>query len=149
MASGIESVSLALAILPLVANQLDNYVRGIERLKGFRRWRLQLGDYARALEVRRAMLLNALELSLVGIVDDHDERAELISDPIGPGWKDPKLQDSFAQKFGRNETIFNTIVHDLSRMLQEFSNRLGIDAGNPSVVGTIRSNMRTSTHIIR
>jgi hypothetical protein len=86
--TGIEATGVALAILPLLVNQLDNYARGLEKMKAFRRYKWHLDDYSTGLSAQYAILLNTLELSLEDVVDDHDERSELINNPKGPGWSE-------------------------------------------------------------
>lgn len=44
--SGFEIAGVILAVLPLVANQLDNYTRGIATIKGLRQYRWELENYS-------------------------------------------------------------------------------------------------------
>ncbi|KAJ5985297.1 hypothetical protein N7522_012493 [Penicillium canescens] len=106
MVTGIEATGVALAILPLLVNQLDNYARGLEKIKAFRRYKWQLEDYSTGLSTQYAILLNTLELSLEGVVDDHDERSELISNPRGPGWSERGFQQQLTEKLDRNYVPF-------------------------------------------
>ncbi|KAJ5490351.1 hypothetical protein N7453_011176 [Penicillium expansum] len=87
MVTGIEAIGVALAILPLLVNQLDNYVRGIEKIKAFRRYKWRLEDFSSRLSAQYSMMLNTLELCLDGVVDDHDQKSDLIKNPRGPGGK--------------------------------------------------------------
>lgn len=87
MVTGIEATGVALAILPLVVNQLDNYARGLEKIKAFRRYKWQLEDFSSGLSAQYAVMVNTLEHSLEGVIDDHDQRSDLIKNPRGPGGK--------------------------------------------------------------
>lgn len=91
MVTGIETAGVVLAVLPLIVNQLDSYVQGIETLKGFRtrRYRRQFEEWSTRLGTQHAILLNTLEQSLEGLVDYDDDISELLNNPRGPLWKDP------------------------------------------------------------
>ncbi|KAL3434947.1 hypothetical protein BDV09DRAFT_204435 [Aspergillus tetrazonus] len=102
MASGIEVAGLALAILPLLVNQIDGYVRGIEKIKAFRSYRRELKGYSVGLSTQQTILLNTLEQALEGVVDDVDQVSELIRNPRGDGWKDPVLEKRLRCKLDRN-----------------------------------------------
>ncbi|KAL4911000.1 hypothetical protein BDW74DRAFT_164681 [Aspergillus multicolor] len=122
--SGIEAAGLALAVLPLVVNQLDNYARGIETVKGLRRYRWELENYSSNLSAQYAIFLNTLEIFLQDVVDDHDERSELIKNPSGTGWKDPQLQAALRHELGRDYHAFTGTVAGLCSLLEELSNKL-------------------------
>lgn len=66
MVTGMEAVSLTLAILPLMLNQLDNYVQGLQTLKSFRtrRYREHLESCAAMLGGQHAILFNTIGLAL-------------------------------------------------------------------------------------
>ncbi|KAJ5539138.1 hypothetical protein N7513_007470 [Penicillium frequentans] len=133
MVTGIEAVGLALAILPLVVNQVDNYARGLERIKVLRRYKWQLEEYSVGLSAQYAILLNTLELSLEGVVNDRD-RAELISDPKGPGWRDAAFEDRLIDKLGRDYMPFTATVKGLCGLLEDLSHRLGLDNTDYSTI---------------
>ncbi|KAJ5953006.1 uncharacterized protein N7479_011419 [Penicillium vulpinum] len=136
MVTGIEATGVALAILPLVVNQLDNYARGLEKIKAFRRYKWQLEDYSTGLSAQYAILLNTLELSLEGVVDDHDQRSELISNPRGPGWKDTAFQSRFQEKLDREYIAFNGIVKGLCGLLEDLSHKLGLETTDYSTAAS-------------
>lgn len=122
--SGVEFAGLALAVLPLVVNQLDNYARGIETIKDLRRYRWELERYSSTLSAQHAIFLNTLEIFLQDVVDDYDDQCELISNPQGNAWKDPRLRTAMMEKLGRNYNAFTGIVSGLCGLLEELSNRL-------------------------
>ncbi|OQD62971.1 hypothetical protein PENPOL_c010G04163 [Penicillium polonicum] len=130
MVTGIEATGVALAILPLVVNQLDNYARGLEKIKSFRRYKWQLEDFSSGLSAQYAMMVNTLEHSLEGVVDDHDQRSDLIKNPRGAGWKDAVFQNRLIQKLGRDIVPFTGTVRALCRLLEDLSHKLGLEAGD-------------------
>ncbi|KAJ5400757.1 hypothetical protein N7465_011246 [Penicillium sp. CMV-2018d] len=128
MVTGIEAAGLALAILPLFVNQIDAYVRGIEKIKGLRRYRREFKGYAINLRTQHAILLNTLEQALEGVVNDEDQVSELICDPQGDGWKDPDLQKRLRSKLDRNYEVFMGNMAGLSELLEQLSHKLDIGA---------------------
>jgi len=134
MVTGIEATGVALAILPLVVNQLDNYARGLEKIKGFRRYKWQLEDFSSGLSAQYAIMLNTLELSLEGVLDDHDQRSDLINNPGGPGWKDAAFQSRLIKKLDRDYIPFNGTVRALCRLLEDLSHKLGLETRDYSSV---------------
>lgn len=130
MVTGIEATGVALAILPLVVNQLDNYARGLEKIKTLRRYKWQLEDFSSGLSAQYAMMVNTLELSLEGVVDDHDQRSDLINNPRGPGWKDLTFQNRLTQKLDRDYVPFTGTVRTLCRLLEGLSCKLGLETGD-------------------
>ena len=130
MVTDIEATGVALAILPLVVNQLDNYARGLEKIKAFRRYKWQLEDFSSGLSAQYAMMVNTLEHSLEGVVDDHDQRSDLIKNPRGVGWKDAAFQNRLMQKLDRDYVPFTGTVRALCRLLEDLSHKLGLETGD-------------------
>lgn len=130
MVTGIEATGVALAILPLVVNQLDNYARGLEKIRAFRRYKWQLEDFSSGLSAQYAMMVNTLEHSLEGVVDDHDQRSDLMKNPRGVGWKDPAFQNRLIQKLDRDYVPFTGTVRALCRLLEDLSHKLGLETGD-------------------
>ena len=127
MVTGIEATGLALAIFPLIVNQVDNYARGIEKIKALRRYRWQLENCSTGLSAQYAILLNTLELSLEGVVDDHDQRSQLISNPRGPGWQDAAFRRRLARKLDRDYCAFTRTMKGLCDLLEDLSQKLGLE----------------------
>jgi hypothetical protein len=138
MVTGIEATGLALTLLPLLVNQLDGYVRGLEKIKSSRRYRLEIRGYRIGLSAQHAILLNTLELLLEDIVDDYDKRQALITNPKGPGWTSPDLQQKLVQKLGRNNAVFLETATGLCELLNSLAKKLGLkDADRLKVAPTL------------
>ncbi|KAF7155950.1 hypothetical protein CNMCM6106_007862 [Aspergillus hiratsukae] len=62
MVTGIEATGVVLALLPLLINQLDNYLQGLETLKSFtaKRYLRELESYLTNLGAQQAIFLNTL-----------------------------------------------------------------------------------------
>lgn len=96
MVTGIEAISLTLAILPLMLNQLDDYIQGLQTLKLFwtRRYRKHLESCAAILGDQHAILSNTIGLAL-GDVSTVEFR-DLISSPDGRPWRESHTGRYFA-----------------------------------------------------
>ncbi|CAP93318.1 Pc16g06480 [Penicillium rubens Wisconsin 54-1255] len=75
-------------------------------------------------------MVNTLEHSLEGVIDDHDQRSDLIKNPRGPGWKDPTFQSRLRQKLDRDYAPFTGTVRALCRLLEDLSHKLGLETGD-------------------
>lgn len=139
MAGGIEVLGLTLAILPLIVNQLDGYVRGIEKVRLLRRYKRELAAYSRGLATQRTLLINTLEQALDGIVTDGDELSSLICNPLEgqQRWNDPILQDQLRRRLDRNYNVFVDNVTGLSELLERLSKKLGININDASVSNSL------------
>jgi hypothetical protein len=135
MVIGIEAVGLTLAVIPLLVNQLDNYVRGIEKVKLLRRYRRELATYSRGLSTQRSVLINTLIQTLGDIVNDEHELSELIDNPQGPGWKDPVLQRKLRLRLDRNYDLFLDNMSGLNELILRLSKKLGINIAENKVCG--------------
>ncbi|KAJ5207886.1 hypothetical protein N7449_002265 [Penicillium cf. viridicatum] len=124
-----EAAGVALAILPLVINQLDNYVQGLETIKSFgaKRYRRELESYSSSLGTQQAIFVNTLERALDGVVEYEDGLEELRNNPLGNLWKRQSLQTSLHQKLGRDFYPFNRMMIEIATLLEELSRKLGLD----------------------
>lgn len=127
MATGVETVGVALALLPLIVNQLDNYARGVEQIKVLGHYRRWLENIALGLGTQHRIFLNNLEQVLDGVVDDDDRVRDLISDPVGEAWKEPSLQQGLMAKLGQDHAFFFSNVRGLHEILRRLAQKLDVD----------------------
>ncbi|KAJ5285104.1 hypothetical protein N7497_005216, partial [Penicillium chrysogenum] len=127
--SKMEAAGVALAILPLVINQLDNYVQGLEVIKSFgaKRYRRELESYSSSLGTQQAIFVNTLERALDGVVEYEDGLDELKNNSLGNLWKRKNLQASLHEKLGRDFYPFNQMMIEIATLLEELSRKLGLD----------------------
>ncbi|KAL4913332.1 hypothetical protein BDW62DRAFT_205659 [Aspergillus aurantiobrunneus] len=130
MASGLEIAGLALATLPLIINQLDNYARGIERIRVVRRYRRTVSGYALRLETQYIIFSNNIKLVLGDIINDEERVSQLIQNPHIRLWKDASLQRELEQKLGRNYRVFVGNMLRVHETLRDLGQRLGVDVFN-------------------
>lgn len=138
MVTGIEAASIIIAILPLVVNQLDAYVQGLETIKTFRtkRYRRELESYLTRLGTQQAIFLNTLEQLLEDVVDSDDEVRELIGNPTGPSWQDAVFQAKLQKRLGRDHDLYIKMITMLASLLQGLSDKLGLGTNS---IGKVRS----------
>lgn len=123
-----EAVGVALAVLPLLLNQLDNYVQGLETIKGFRakRYRRELEGYFTSLDAQQTIFVNHLLRSLDG-VEYEDEIDDLSHNGLGALWSKKSMQSNLKNKLGRNFDLFTRIMREISSLLDDLSRKLGWD----------------------
>ncbi|GAD97289.1 hypothetical protein PVAR5_5963 [Paecilomyces variotii No. 5] len=147
MVTGFETAGLILAILPLLVNQVDGYARGLEKIRSLRRYQRELMRYSTGLSAQYAILLNTLELLLENVVDDHEERLELISNPRGSGWTSTQFQEKLLGKLGRNYYVVMSTTKELSDMLERLSEKLDLgktdklNTESPDIVKNLKFRM--------
>ncbi|KAH8803310.1 hypothetical protein F5884DRAFT_805071 [Xylogone sp. PMI_703] len=137
MVTGIEATGVILAVLPLVVNQVDAYIQGLQTLSTFRtrRYRRVLEGYSTKLGVQKAILLNTLEQVLEGVVEYEDDISELINNPRGDLWKDTAFQEKLSRKLDRNYGPFTNAMAELSTLLEDLSKKLKLESGKQITIG--------------
>lgn len=95
-----EAAGVALALLPLMVNQLDNYVEGLQTLKTFqtKSYRAYLERCAAMLGGQHAILMNTLGRALGDL--PVAEISDLLSDPNSIRWTNPRLEDALRPNLG-------------------------------------------------
>ena len=87
MVTGVETAGLVLATFPLVVEGLSHYVKGLQKIRSWRKFRLLLENYARQVKNQQVWYLDTLEQLFDGIVKSDEELAELVKDPAGDHWR--------------------------------------------------------------
>ncbi|KAJ5304129.1 uncharacterized protein N7443_003789 [Penicillium atrosanguineum] len=124
--TGIEAAGLALALIPLLVNQIDGYARGIEKTKRWKYFRRELETYCVGLNIQHTILQSVLEQVPEDVVEDEEAVVALILNPRGAGWRSPKLLQALRTKFGRNYEPFVGNINELCELLERLSTRLGL-----------------------
>ncbi|EAU35489.1 predicted protein [Aspergillus terreus NIH2624] len=132
--SGLEVTGVVLTILPFLVNQLDNYARGIEKIRMLRRARRHLDSYALAIGTQHTISVDNIQQALEGVVDDEDAMSEPINNLTSDLWNDSGLQDRLRNKLGRSHGIFVQNMIHLHGLLLDLSQRMGIDLNNAAQV---------------
>ncbi|KAJ5423303.1 hypothetical protein N7491_008519 [Penicillium cf. griseofulvum] len=124
-----EVAGVTLAVLPLLLNQLDNYVQGLETLKGFRakRYLRELEGYYTSLDTQQTIFVNHLLRSLEGVVVYEDGIDDLNNHALGDLWKKEALHSALRNKLGRNFQPFMQTMKEISDLLEDLSLKLQWD----------------------
>ncbi|CAG8372793.1 unnamed protein product [Penicillium salamii] len=124
-----EAAGLVVAILPLVINQLDNYVQGLQTIKGFKakHYRRELEGYLSTLGPQQAIFVNTMERALGDAVKGETESEELSPNFMINLLKRQDLEASLREKLGRDFPPFSRTVNELALLLEELSHKLGLD----------------------
>ncbi|KAJ5633085.1 hypothetical protein N7490_009424 [Penicillium lividum] len=124
-----EAAGLALAILPLLLNQLDNYVQGLETLGEFRnrKYRRRLESYLTKLGNEQTFFINTLGRSLEGVVEYEDNIESDKISQLKELWERPTLQSILQEKLGIQYRPFLRTMTELSDLLKKLSASLGWD----------------------
>jgi hypothetical protein len=127
-----EAVGFVLAVLPLVVNQLDAYVQGIETLKlfGTRRYGFQMKSWKLTLGSEQAILNNNIEL-LLGADGSEEGVAEFLRNlqeqqhiDNGP------IFERLHELLGRNYDVYVANMTELSKLLQQLKQKFGLSPGS-------------------
>ncbi|KAJ5422788.1 hypothetical protein N7491_011233 [Penicillium cf. griseofulvum] len=132
-----ETAGVALAVLPLLLNQMDNYVQGIETFKLLRskRYRRELEWYRSNLTTQETILKNTLLGLVNGVVEYEDGVDDLINNPLGYLLRRESLRSSLRQKLGISFDPFIQMMAEISNLLNDLYRKLGWKTGS-SVVDT-------------
>ncbi|KAI3069539.1 hypothetical protein CBS147353_7050 [Aspergillus niger] len=136
MATGIEAASLVLALLPLLVNQIDNYIQGFQRMTCFKPenyWR-EMESYRSILETERAILLNTLLIAVDG--DTHYEYGDWTRDPGSAFWTSQDVWQKLRQKLGSSYEPFTSTINVLSDQLKNLSQKLGLSVDSTGRIDT-------------
>ncbi|GIJ85144.1 hypothetical protein Asppvi_004000 [Aspergillus pseudoviridinutans] len=129
MVTGIEATGLVLALLPLLVNQLDNYVQGLETLKSFtaKRYLRELESYRTNLGTQKVIFFNTLGLALKDtLIDDESIISTWISNPQADTWVGRVIHETLKTRLGTSFEPFMRTTQELSNLLEDLSNKLGL-----------------------
>lgn len=139
-----EAAGIALAILPLLLNQLDNYVQGIETLKllGTKRYLRQLEGYRSNLGTQQVIFEETIVRLLDGVEEYGDGVDDLVRNPLKSQLSDllqrESLRSTLREKLGRSFDPFCQTMIELSSLLNDLNRKLGWEVGISAVVSPTR-----------
>lgn len=137
MATGVEAAGFVLAVLPLVVNQLDQYVQGIETIKSFRtrRYRRELKSWHVNLGSQKTIFENNI-LILLSDIDTSDESvAEFLKSCRRSGhWDSSQIEKELQKYLGASYDIYMANMHELQFLVQQVNEKFGL---NPESVDKV------------
>ena len=107
---GLELAGLVLGLVPVIQLSIDRYKRGLAGK--------EMRQLARSFATQNCIYLNTIEEIISPLVSD-SQLDELLKDPNGKAWQDPKLLDDFEKHLGEAYEPFNVIMADVKEMVDE------------------------------
>ncbi|CAG7940044.1 unnamed protein product [Penicillium nalgiovense] len=153
-----EAIGVALAVLPLLLNQLDNYVQGLESIKGFRakRYRRELEGYFTSLGAQQTIFVNHL-LRALGGVEYGDEILDLSHNGLGALWMEQFMQSSLKNKSGEasiqiknfRDILSKSIYSDIFTRIKAANKTLGTLLEQTDYQNTLRKRRTSKAPFMR
>ncbi|KAK3345888.1 hypothetical protein B0T25DRAFT_265373 [Lasiosphaeria hispida] len=119
--SGFEVAGVVLGAVPIIIDGLKSCIDGLGR---WHRSARELKSLLRTMETEQVRLKNAFEKLLIDIVPEA-QLETMISDPLGPLWKDPRNSVKLNQRLSSPKE-FENIVQELSEVMAEIKRKLNI-----------------------
>lgn len=118
MVSGLEIAGLVLGMFPIVQHAISIYNselndRDVRNLK-------------RSLETQHTIFLNSIEEIISPHLNDADCR-NLLDDPTGGGWRNPKLNNDLRVRLGTSYDIFIEAVKDIHDMITNLNAEVNVE----------------------
>nr|POF20019.1 hypothetical protein CFP56_52268 [Quercus suber] len=121
--SGIEVAGLVLGAIPLVISGLEHYGEGARTIKSMWNYPQEFASLSRRMRVEQDIFRNAIELLLSDCVEDA-VLADLLDNPGGDIWSDPKVDEALREKMRRSYEVYLETVRGMQTTLERFSARL-------------------------
>lgn len=125
--SGIEVAGLALGALPLIIQAIKVYAGGVSTVERYFKYEIPLRDLHRAVEAEYVIYQNTCEELLNSVVEDNEDRAALLDQPGGPGWKRPELEAALRERLSRSYPAYIGTMESMMRIVSEIKRLLKLD----------------------
>lgn len=126
--SGIEIVGVVLGAIPLVVSGLEHYADGVRAIKVICGASKEFKILARKLRAEEIVYRNTLAILLddcIGI----EKQARLTQNPTGKEWYDASVIEALKSRLQESYESFVEHVKSIHSALEDFKERLHIDAG--------------------
>ncbi len=126
--SGIEAVGITLAVFPILVDGLERFVSGIETMKRWKLYRLELQRYANILRSASVYFSDTLEELLGDIVHSDEELMLLLENPGGILWKKPEYEARLRERLDRSYSSYLKTTSTLVQGLEAMCEKVGVDS---------------------
>ncbi|ORY09924.1 hypothetical protein BCR34DRAFT_486580 [Clohesyomyces aquaticus] len=124
--SGVEIAGIALAVLPLIINAIEDYNEGLDPVKAFLRWERELPQFIRKLRNQHVHFSQTMRLLLEPITTEF-ELAEMLSDPSGQMWKDKEMSIKLKNKLQESYQAYQSTISDIERIMKKIAGKLDLN----------------------
>ena len=132
--SGFEVAGIALGVFPILVDGMVRFIDGVQTIKWYRRYRARLQDYADIMGAQSIWYQDTLEELLTDIVQNEEELEELIAQPTGALWENPKYGQKLKQRLGRSHEVYLRQSEKMVTALLSMCEDLGIDSSGKVVI---------------
>ncbi|KAK3364661.1 hypothetical protein B0T25DRAFT_493605 [Lasiosphaeria hispida] len=124
--SGLEAVSLALAVFPLVIGLLERYQDGCEKLRDWVLFRREFAKLVNDLNREQIIFRQHVEGTLRSVANSEFEMVEMMEDAQDPRWKSDELTQRFKRKLCGNGEYENYLfsIKSIHENLADMSRKL-------------------------
>ncbi|KAL8306140.1 hypothetical protein RB597_003269 [Gaeumannomyces tritici] len=129
--SGFELAGIVLGALPIAIAALDGYKEANKRFSFWRGVRRHHITFTNDLEYQhRIFELNLQQLLLPLVVVEDDVIAVLLSQPGGPEWKRPDVEEELKSRLGGSYPLYLSIMKALEEAVKRLNGELGVDSAS-------------------
>lgn len=118
--SGLEVAGVVLGALPLVISALEHYAKGVDSIKRYHKYRIQLQSLIDAIKTQQVIFADTLEQLLTGIVRI-EEMSTFIENPRSRPDVDlrlkRRLRDSYEVYFANVKGMKNALAMMMERLV--------------------------------
>jgi len=125
-----EVAGFVLAVLPLLVNQLDAYIQGIETIKSLRtrRYRRELKSWHINLSSQRAIFENNFLILLSDVDELEDDVAEFLkSSKSQQQWTSTSLDQQLRTRLLDNYDVYMANMQELRDLLNQLCEKFGLN----------------------
>ncbi|KAL8931097.1 MAG: hypothetical protein Q9208_000200 [Pyrenodesmia sp. 3 TL-2023] len=127
MVTGIETVALVLAALPLIISALEHYNEGFKPLKDFVRFKLLIKQLICDLNTQKLRLRYTCEKLLIDLALSDGELACLLDDPKCSAWQAESLVLQLKERLRDSYATYLELLDRLANTLFILASKIGLD----------------------
>ncbi|KAI0400819.1 hypothetical protein F4802DRAFT_583081 [Xylaria palmicola] len=149
--SGIETVGLVLAAIPLIISTLEHYQDSKGAVSTWRQHVRVAQSLVRNLKTEHGKLRNTCETLLGGIVSPA-MLEPMLNSPFGPQWEDEGTRELIKRRLDHMYKAFEETVSDMIAIMHELKSNLGLnDQDQPEwyASGTVKRTVMRASFVIK
>ncbi|KAL8816856.1 MAG: hypothetical protein Q9223_004208 [Gallowayella weberi] len=127
MVTGIEITGLTLAVFPIVVDGVERYISGLQIIKTWRRYRVELAYYQHHIGIASAMFRNTIEELLEGIVTTQDDITALGDNPHAVATNNPQYEQQLKLRLDHDYQYCVAIMSRMLDALKTMKKELNLD----------------------